>query len=386
MRLDACAEPVFARHESFHPRHGWMKKAIDGAAANPRIFTRERAIVDLGVGKNMVRSIRHWGLATKVLAQSDDPEHPRVPLSVPSRVGRALLGEGGWDPYCEAPGTLWVLHWLLVAPPSKVPVWWVALNEFPAVEFDEESLLAFVTDFLAGVVEWESPHPSSVKKDVDCFLRMYASRADDGQPLGDDLVDCPFRELGLLRASPGTRRSYRMVLGPKPGLPAEVILYAALDFMARTDGTSRTATVSRLASEPGSPGRAFKLTEANLTDLLARSVVDTAGVRLTSSAGVPQLVYEDDPALVAAAALWRYYRRFDEHVRQAAEPIAGRAGDLPAGAEYLIDEEYLGRNATPHRRTVPIDPHGPAPGDPLRRLEWAQARVEAGIVGKKAGS
>ena len=79
MRIDACTEPVFARHESFHPRHGWLKKAIDGATADPNIFTQERAIVDLGVGKNMVRSIRHWGLATKVLALSDDPKHPRVP-------------------------------------------------------------------------------------------------------------------------------------------------------------------------------------------------------------------------------------------------------------------------------------------------------------------
>lgn len=162
MKVDACAEPVFARHESFHPRHGWMKKAIDGAAGDPRIFAQERAVVDLGVGKNMVRSIRHWGLAGKVLAQSDDPEHPRVPLTVPSRVGQVLLGDGGWDPYCEAPGTLWVLHWLLVAPPSIAPIWWVALNEFPGVEFTEEELLNYVTDFLAGVAEWQArtSHPS----------------------------------------------------------------------------------------------------------------------------------------------------------------------------------------------------------------------------------
>jgi hypothetical protein len=380
VRIDSCAEPVFARHESFHPRHGWMKKAIDGATADPRIFTQERAIVDLGVGKNMVRSIRHWGLAAKVLAQADDPEQPRVPLSVPSRIGRVLLGDGGWDPYCEAPGTLWVLHWLLVAPPSKSPVWWVALNEFPAVEFGEEELLNFVTDFLAGVAEWETPHPSSVKKDVDCFLRMYSTKEGPRKTLGDDLIDCPFRELGLLRAGSGSHRAYRLIIGPKPSLPPEVALYAALDFMARTDASSRTATVSRLATEPGSPGRAFKLTETDLTDLLRRSVEGSSGVRLTSSAGVPQLVYEDEAPVAAADALWRYYRRLDPEAVQASEPIAGQGADLPAGADFLIEETFLARKAKQRRKSI-VDPHGPAPKDRLRRLEWAQARVDAGVPG-----
>jgi len=381
MRVDSCAEPVFARHESFHPRYGWMKKAIDGATADPRIFTQVRAVVDLGVGKNMVRSIRHWGLATKMLSQSEDPEHPRVPLSVPSRIGRVLLGDGGWDPYCEAPGTLWVLHWLLVAPPSKSPIWWIALNEFPAVEFDEEELLNYVTDFLAGVAEWDNPHPSSVKKDVDCFLRMYAAKEGSRRTLGDDLIDCPFRELGLLRAGAGTHRAYRLVIGPKPSLPPEVALYSALDFMARTDATSHTATVSRLATEPGSPGRAFKLTEADLTELLRRSVEEASGVRLTSSAGVPQLAYEEDAGLIAGRALWRYYQRLDPGSVQAAVPIAGRGADLPAGADYLIDEVFLAPKATRQRRRKSLDPHGPAPEDPLLRLEWIQARVTAGLAG-----
>lgn len=383
MRIDACAVPIFARHESFHPRHGWLKKGIDGATTDSRIFTQERAIVDLGVGKNMVRSIRHWGLATKMLAQSDDPEKPRAPLAGPSRIGQVLLGDNGWDPYCEAPGTLWVLHWLLLAPPSRSPVWWVALNEFPAVEFDEVDLLHFVTDFVAGVAEWGSPHPSSIKKDVDCFLRMYATKSGMEKGLGDDLIDCPFRDLGLLRAATGAHRAYRLMIGPKPGLPSEVALYAALDFMARTDSGSRTVNVSRLATEPGSPGRAFKVTEADLTRLLRRAVDGTSGVELTSSAGVPQLAFEEEASLVATDTLWRYYRQFNPDLSAALYPIAGRAADLPAGANNLIDEASVARQPTNQRRRKVIDPRGPEPKDPLLRLHWAQKRVEAGIAGRK---
>ena len=31
MRLDESCERVFARHETFHPRYGWLKKAVDAA-------------------------------------------------------------------------------------------------------------------------------------------------------------------------------------------------------------------------------------------------------------------------------------------------------------------------------------------------------------------
>ena len=66
VKLEASAYPRFARHESFHPRYGWLKKGVDGAASDPGIFIREDAVVQLGVGKNMVRAIRFWGTAAKL--------------------------------------------------------------------------------------------------------------------------------------------------------------------------------------------------------------------------------------------------------------------------------------------------------------------------------
>ncbi|MEI7888664.1 MAG: DUF4007 family protein, partial [Actinomycetes bacterium] len=65
MRLDASCSPQFARHETFYPRYGWVKKSVDAAAKDPNLFNDENAVVELGVGKNMVRSIRYWGLAYK---------------------------------------------------------------------------------------------------------------------------------------------------------------------------------------------------------------------------------------------------------------------------------------------------------------------------------
>ena len=62
MRLVDAAKPTFARHETFHPRYGWFRKAYSHVDADPHVFSREDAPVRVGVGKNMVRAIRFWAL------------------------------------------------------------------------------------------------------------------------------------------------------------------------------------------------------------------------------------------------------------------------------------------------------------------------------------
>jgi hypothetical protein len=90
----------FSGHETFAFRHSWLKKAADAVLEDPEVFTKDSAIVTLGVGKNMVRSIRHWGLATGILAE--EPKSRGTRLGV-SDFGLAILGPAGFDPYLEDP-------------------------------------------------------------------------------------------------------------------------------------------------------------------------------------------------------------------------------------------------------------------------------------------
>ena len=302
MRLVEAAKPTFARHETFHPRYGWFRKAYAVTKRDSQIFTRVDAPVLIGVGKNMVRSIRFWGLAAKLI---EDRQGPGL---VPTKFGHALFGESGWDPYMEDPGTLWLLHWQLLAPPSLLPVWWIAFNEFHPVEFTDEVLDHAVTVGLDSVGGWAKPHPSSVRKDVNAMLRTYAP-AERSKRSGnsiDDLLDCPLRELGLIRRSQATG-SYRFVLGAKPTLPPEIVSYAVLDYLARTDTGGNTATLSRLAHEPGAPGHAFKLAEADLFAALQQTATTTNALELASPTGAPQLSWSGDPADVANEVLSSYY-------------------------------------------------------------------------------
>jgi len=100
----------FSGHETFVFRYGWLKKAVDATDAitgKPRVFTEEDAIVILGVGKNMVRSIRHWGLSTGVI---EEEARSRGALVQPTRFGQFIFGAGGQDQFLEDPNTLWLLE------------------------------------------------------------------------------------------------------------------------------------------------------------------------------------------------------------------------------------------------------------------------------------
>ena len=240
MRLVDAALPTFAKHETFHPRYGWFRKAYKAAADNPYVFTQENAPVELGVGKNMVRAIRFWGLAAKLIVEDPKAPNRRAKGCVPTRIGHAIFDESGWDPYMEDPGTLWLLHWLLLAPLSRLPVWWLVFNEFAALEFTDDDLGIAISTQIGAVSEWRGPSPSSLKKDVSALLRTYApQRRSHGKAI-DDVLNCPLRELNLISSSVDADRR-RFTLGPKPTLPSEIATYAMLDWIARTNTGSSTA-------------------------------------------------------------------------------------------------------------------------------------------------
>ena len=90
----------FSGHETFPFRYGWLKKAVDAVTKNKFLFSTEQALVELGVGKNMVQSIRHWGLATQVLLEGEGRSLELSPI------GWRLFME--WDPHLENPASLWL--------------------------------------------------------------------------------------------------------------------------------------------------------------------------------------------------------------------------------------------------------------------------------------
>ncbi len=292
----AIKQPIiFARHETFHPRFGWLKKGFDCAYQDSNIFLRDDAPVVLGVGKNMVRSIRYWASAFKILA--DDQ---------PTEFGVRLLGDEGWDTYLEDPASLWLLHWKLlentIDSPCQATAWYFAFNYFRRVEFTFEELFYELCDFRDR--QSTRTADSSIKKDVSCLLRMYVE-----QPVkslaSEDSLDCPFTQLGLIHTA-GDARHFTVRMGYKPSLPPEIVLYACLQHAGRTV-SGQTIPIAKLLYDIGSPGLVFKLAESALCSAIEQVERRYGLVRVSDAAGKLQLSFDMDAFALADDILNQYY-------------------------------------------------------------------------------
>jgi len=138
VRMTAEKNYRISGHESFPCRYTWLPKAVRGLNDDPKLFSDdERAMVTLGVGKNMVRSIRFWIQATGVAA----PETKGNGYAL-TDVGRVLLGDRGLDPFLEDSSTLWLLHWNLATDlENPLLAWDYLLNRWHEPELARSAAL-----------------------------------------------------------------------------------------------------------------------------------------------------------------------------------------------------------------------------------------------------
>ena len=280
--------PAFGGHEKFVFRQSWLKKGFDLVCAESTIFIQPDALVRLGVGKNMMRSIRYWCLALGLLQEHHDG--PKAGLQ-PTPLGVRLLSDGGWDAYLEDTATLWLLHWQLVWGKRHSLVWHYVFTTFLDREFTRQRLAEFTGRQLEH--EGISTTPQMVEREIDVCLRTYVP-AQAGPGLSfEDSLNCPLAELGLIRSVP-EERLFSFTIGPKSHLPAEVFGYALFLYLEPIGERQRTIAVDDLLYKAGSPGQAFKLDENSLVGYLEALESLTGGqVRLQETAGIRQLYLHD---------------------------------------------------------------------------------------------
>lgn len=303
----------FSGHETFPFRYTWIKKAVDAVARDGCAFQADDAAVRLGVGKNMVASIRHWGVVTGMLEEGPGRCGGRVRQLQATYLGRSLLGDDGWDPFLEDPGTLWLLHWQIASRPAGATTWWWVFNQFPATVFTRSELL----DALQALVSQRGATRvtgATLKRDLDVFLRTYAPQARRNTVL-EDTLDCPLAELGVIRAS-RRDQTYALVRGSHDTLPDGIFAWALAEHLVRRPARAPTVTLEDLAFGAGAPGRVFCLDEPGLLGRLDRiEALTEGGVVFDETAGLKQVYVHEAPN--PARLLHRYYepRSAEDQVR-----------------------------------------------------------------------
>lgn len=285
----------FSGHESFACRYAWLPKAYRGLIETPRLFTDEdEAMVVLGIGKNMVRSLRFWVQAMGVAAP-DDAKGLK-----PTAFGDAVFGVGGHDPYLEDPRTLWLLHWNLASrDDGPLFAWRYLIGHWPMPEFTRsEALREFQRISNRHGLEHS---PVTLGQHLDVFLHTYhPGRTAAGV---EDSLDGPLVELGLL-ATVGERRGeegrWEPVISfrrePKPEITQALFDYCLSDYWDRYARDEGTMTFRMAAMGAASPGQVFKLPEDDLRNRLeARSAGLPRGFTYQPSA-IQGLLFRQDRA------------------------------------------------------------------------------------------
>lgn len=257
----------FSGHESFHCRQFWLKKGYDFVETGKK-FTDESAVIDLGVGKNMVTAIRYWLKAFGLLNEADKP----------SELAKLIFSNKGWDPYLENEGTLWLLHFQLTQA-GTASIFNIIFNELRKTkpEFEEKHFYSIVSNF--GKFS-----EATLSKDYSVFRNTYAVSASSKSEIEDSYSGI-LTELELLSSKKTSAKNDALVIESRrrPEIPAQIILYAILE---NQEGDS--INFDKLYNERNSVGSIFALNREGLiekleelTNLYPKEIVfkNEAGIR-----------------------------------------------------------------------------------------------------------
>lgn len=205
---------VFSGHESFPCKTLWLKKGYD-FVVNQNNFNNADAVIKLGVGKNMVSSIRYW-LRVFGICENDKP----------TWLGNYLFDDAcGKDKYIEDLATIWLLHFNLVffKEASLYNLFFCGLQR-ERTQFEREQIQTYVKLKVAVAGKQNAYNENTVKKDIGVLLQNYTlpRKPQSNEDFSSLLID-----LDLIRQNSEGKGYYFNVDG-KRKVTKEVFLYGLL--------------------------------------------------------------------------------------------------------------------------------------------------------------
>lgn len=256
-------------------------------------FNQEDAVVKLGVGKNMVASIRFWLKSFNIIDQKDQP----TPLGI-----RMFDDTQGWDPYLEDEGSLWLLHYQLVKT-GFATTYTLIFNELR-----KEKLQFSATNFVSYIKRLSEKHEgipfneNTLNKDFTVFTNLYKN-----DPEAKDIEDSfsgVLSELELVRRIGKQKDAqFQIENSDRENLPASVLLFAILD----NPSYGLSVNINNLEYDWNSPGSIFCISRNGLLNKISEIVAENDFVTFTDQAGIKELQFKSKPN--SFEILEKYYER-----------------------------------------------------------------------------
>ena len=297
----------FRGHETFHIRKGWLNKGIRNVIAVPDVFISkdENPMDVLGIGSNMVKSLRYWLQATEL---TQEPKSGRRCQKL-TELGKVIYEN---DPYFEEIGTLWLVHCALAENEAEATAWYVFFNEFDLNEFSDEDFEKRIKKYISmNYSDEEMPKSRTINEDFKCIISTYYSKSrtssNDVKENPEDNMECPLTELGLVSLVSSQRgiRIYRKDSPKSENIPELVVLAMIL----RRYKNQKEIRISALQNDINSIGKVFCLNTLALHNVLYK--LDTLGyLSVVRTAGLDVIRLETNMTYIEC--IQQYYQGLNE--------------------------------------------------------------------------
>ena len=269
----------FRAHETFFIRKGWINKGLRNVDKNGSVFiSKEENPMDvLGIGSNMVKSLRYW---LQAVGLTKEPDRGKRSQSL-TELGQCIFDH---DPYIEEIGTLQLLHYELATNIELATAWYYFFNEFNMTEFTRE-------DFIEAIQKWITIQESvdnvavrSLADDFQCIINTYLPRykANPNREFSpENNIDCPLGELGLIDILGRGRGTYKKAIPSADSLSPFVMLAIISDNAKEREEIG----LNELLTAHCNIGRVFNLDAITLLDILYK-MEKLGAIKISRTAGL----------------------------------------------------------------------------------------------------
>lgn len=277
---------VFSGHESFPCRMLWPIKGYDYIERDKN-FNDPNSVVELGVGKNMVASIRYW---LKALGMTE--------LDKPTELANYLFGkEHGKDRYIESLGTLWLLHLLLVIT-QEATLYNILFLRYQKErkQFDKEQMQNYVKRLMTEDDKQKQFNANTVGKDFNVLVQNYTQPSN---PKSYEDYSSLLIDLNLIRHDKSDK-VFTFNIEGKRSVPLEIFFYAIL----MMKGEDRTVAYDTLQNV----GLVFCMTDIEVIEMMKRIDCEYSEyVQNSDNSGIRQLLFKEGKKIDPIDLLNRYY-------------------------------------------------------------------------------
>lgn len=173
-------------HESFSIREGWITKGIFEIKNNSKLFSEKNLTDILGIGTNMVKSLKYWLITSGIIKETKKTEYELTEL------GRLIEK---YDPYMEDLFSLYFVHISITTNIEKARIWNIFFNKCNIKNFSKRELL----EQIEYILETENLeyNEKMLIDEISILLKTYTIDEKTGTP--ENNFTCPLTELKLVR-------------------------------------------------------------------------------------------------------------------------------------------------------------------------------------------